>query len=127
MSFLQVSDVSLKQNIKDIEDAISVTKTMIGYKYKWKNDNEQSTVIGFIAQEIAEVFPEVVYKDKKTGYLTVSYSEILPILLEALNQLRSNISSHKSDIRNKLVQLENASYSLIQSRGKPPYFSHIPL
>jgi hypothetical protein len=35
-------------------------------------------VIGLIAQEVQKVLPEVVHKDDVTGYLSVSYAEILP-------------------------------------------------
>ena len=59
-SFLQLSDAQLKTNISDISNALLMVSSMKGYTYKWKkNSMESKNVVGFIAQEIAEVLPEV--------------------------------------------------------------------
>ncbi len=44
------------------------------------SDNRQ---IGLIAQEVEKVLPEVVYKDRK-GIYSISYDQLVPVLIEAL-------------------------------------------
>lgn len=59
-AFVQLSDRRLKKNITEISDAIELVQSMIGYKYQWKsNQSNDKSVIGFIAQEIAQTTPEV--------------------------------------------------------------------
>ena len=43
-------------------------------------------MLGLIAQEVAKVLPEVVHEDPKTGYKSVAYMEILPVLVDAFNE-----------------------------------------
>ena len=57
--FTEMSDVRLKTNISEIVDALQKVKLLKGYKYKWKKGDNSSTVIGFIAQQMSSVFPEV--------------------------------------------------------------------
>jgi hypothetical protein len=53
--------------------------------------------IGFIAQEIQKVFPELVYSDKK-GVLSLNYDGMIPVLLEAIKEQQSTIEGMKNDI-----------------------------
>ena len=65
--FLQLSDAQLKTNISDISNALLMVSSMKGYTYKWKkNSMESKSVVGFIAQEIAEVLPEVISSSEKS-------------------------------------------------------------
>lgn len=56
--FAQMSDERLKTNITDIVDALKMVNDMKGYYYKWK-ERDDDTVVGFLAQELKEISPEV--------------------------------------------------------------------
>jgi len=62
-------------------------------------------VIGLIAQEVQKVLPEVVYEDKETGLLSVSYAEIVPVLIEAFKQHMADYQNEKEDIHQQLNEL----------------------
>ena len=63
--------------------------------YMWQGDEPTytHTHFGFIAQEIQELFPDIVYEGASgDGYLSVSYSEIIPVLVRAIQELRAELS-----------------------------------
>ncbi len=83
------SDLRLKENIQPLDFSLEKLLSLNGVQYDWKNkavygDQHQ---IGFIAQELEKVFPEVVYTDKETGLKTVSYGQLLAPVVEAIKVL----------------------------------------
>lgn len=52
--------------------------------------NNDSLRYGFIAQEIKEIYPELVRTDK-SGYMYVDYIGMIPILVNAINELQEKI------------------------------------
>ncbi len=83
------SDLRLKENIQPLDFSLEKLLSLKGVQYDWKNkavygDQHQ---IGFIAQELEKVFPEVVYTDKETGLKTVSYGQLLAPVVEAIKVL----------------------------------------
>ena len=49
--------------------------------------------VGFIAQEISEVLPELVHEDPTSGYLGVEYGKITGLLVEAIKEQQEEIKS----------------------------------
>ncbi len=60
--------------------------------------------IGFIAQSVKEVYPELVYEDE-TGILSIDYISLIPILVEGIKELNNKISSIEQN--NKSTRKEN--------------------
>ena len=98
-----------------------------GVNYFWKTKefpDKQFTdtkQIGFIAQEIEKIYPEVVMTDKD-GYKSVDYSRLTPVLVEAIKELKKENDRLKasSELRMKsselkIEKLEVAIETLIQS------------
>ena len=56
---METSDEALKMEIEELKDALNIVESLKGYYYKWKTGHHKSKVIGFIAQEMNEKFPEV--------------------------------------------------------------------
>ena len=84
----------------------SVFEAFAIYDYlKTSNLNQ----IGFIAQELEEIYPELVYTSEINGIKSVSYSNITPILVEAVKELKI-IASKQQKIIDKL--LSNLDISL---------------
>jgi len=84
-----VSDERLKENFKSIENAVESISKLQGYSYNMIDDEEQVREYGVKAQEVQKVFPEMVsVVDTKEGYLGVSYIQLIPVLLEAIKELK---------------------------------------
>lgn len=60
--------------------------------------SESGERFGFIAQEVREVFPELVSEDSQ-GYLSVDYIGFIPVLVDEIKSLREEISSLKASAR----------------------------
>ena len=83
--FVSMSDKTLKKNITTIDNALDKVLEMRGVYFNWideqKYGNDQQ--IGFIAQEINEIFPQLV-NSNGSGALHVNYSQTTAILVEAI-------------------------------------------
>jgi hypothetical protein len=87
--FTSLSDETQKTDITAITDAIETVKQLNGVKYKWI-DNHNQPSIGVIAQDIEKVLPEVVTTNKN-GLKSVSYGNIVGVLIEAIKEQQVRI------------------------------------
>lgn len=98
-AFIANSDSRLKKDITTISpnEALEKILQLRGVTYYW-NDDKTGTIrpkelqIGFIAQEIAEVFPEKVTEDN-LGYLQTAYGDYDPIVFQAIKALNDKIEN----------------------------------
>lgn len=116
------SDEEFKTNIEDITDALDKVKKLRGVTYNRKytidslalkdgqNGNDSIMQIeklepkeyGLIAQEVMSIVPEVVQK-MQDSTLAISYSSIIPILIEAIKEQQRQIDELQNTIeQNKL-------------------------
>jgi hypothetical protein len=60
------------------------------------SDAEKDTVthFGFIAQELREIYPNLVFEDNE-GYLSVNYIGLIPVLVEAIKEQQQQINELK--------------------------------
>ncbi len=80
----QVSDKRWKTNIEPIVGALSTLCELKGVHYEFGAFKEPS--VGFIAQEVYEVFPSAV-NTRNPSLWSVDYSKIIPLLVEAVKEL----------------------------------------
>ncbi|MCP4634238.1 MAG: hypothetical protein GY855_15035 [candidate division Zixibacteria bacterium] len=105
VSLTQTSDIRFKKNISPINNALSNIMQIDGVKYNWKrelsNDRKFSDKrqIGLVAQDVEEVYPELVNTDNQ-GYKSVSYSKMTAVLLEAIKELKKENDELKSRMEN---------------------------
>ena len=82
------SDISLKENVKNIEDALETVSKLRGVTFdRIDLDNERQ--IGFIAQELEPLVPEVV-QTMPNGIKTVAYGNVVALLVEAIKELKED-------------------------------------
>lgn len=82
-----LSDEKLKKDISTIDGALDKVKQLRGVDYTWKESEEKSK--GVIAQELQEVFPELV-SESESG-LSVNYNGIIGVLIEAIKEQQKQI------------------------------------
>ena len=95
-----LSDGRLKKDKHIISGALENITHLNGYRFVWKRDNKKD--IGLIAQEVREVFPELVHQDEK-GFLSVAYANMVAPLIEAVKELHQLMLS----LQDKLQSLFN--------------------
>ena len=109
------SDRRFKKKIVPIENALEKVMKLKGVKYEW-NEFINSVrdgyalnipVIGFVAQDLQEVFPELVCEwelnDEVKDARAVDYSRMVAVLTEAIKEQQHQIQ----DLKNRLTILEN--------------------
>jgi len=86
------SDKSKKKNIKDIKYGLKETLMLKPVSFTWKKTGEED--IGFIAQDVKRVIPEVVHGAE--GNLSLSYGQMAALLTKAIQEQQKTISELKS-------------------------------
>ncbi len=111
---IQTSDINDKTNIKPLNYGLNEVLKLNPIAFRWKKDNlnYNDFKIGFSAQELQKVIPEVVIKDKDNpnSSLGVMYSDIIPVLVNAIKQQQTQIEQLKKqneEILKRLNNLEN--------------------
>ena len=62
----------------------------------YADQEKGSERFGFLAQNVKEVFPELVHTDK-SGYMYVDYIGLIPILVQSINELRAELAAVKAE------------------------------
>ena len=102
----QSSDRRLKEDITQIENAGETVDKLRGVRFKWREDwfKENEVIlahqedVGLIAQEVEDVVPELV-TDKGNGFKGVAYHKLVPLLLEAIKDLRQDVQRLQGEIK----------------------------
>jgi hypothetical protein len=124
------SDVTLKKNIKELGYGLKEIMKLNPISYQWKNDyigetfipeNQRETSLGFSAQELLTVLPEVVkthdwkiiseetpdqYQYLKNDKLGVIYSQIIPVTVKAIQEQQTQIEELKKAVEELKKQNE---------------------
>ncbi len=103
------SDSRLKESIRNLNDsATSRIQLLRPVEYKFKQDSVHYTYekdaaemkinhYGLLAQEVQEVFPNLVY-ESKDGYLSINYTELIPVLIQSVQELSSEVAELKAQL-----------------------------
>lgn len=87
------SDERLKDINSQITDAVTSVNSLRAVKYSWKADKEKEQQVGLIAQDVQKVLPEAVtVKNDEMGTLGVKYTEVIPLLVAAIQELSAEIN-----------------------------------
>jgi hypothetical protein len=106
-SWTSNSDEKLKNINGNIESALDKILTLRAVNFSWKTDETNKENLGLIAQDVEKVFPQVVNKSKlaksinsdnqdETEYLGIRYTELIPVLIAAIQELKAEIEILKN-------------------------------
>lgn len=101
------SDERLKTNIEPIKDALSKILQLTGVTYNWYDNPDSNKRIGFIAQDVQKIVPELVFSNENTQekFLGVHYDNITSLLVEAVKELVNGGISAKTNTQVTSVNL----------------------
>jgi hypothetical protein len=105
------SDKRYKKNLETLTGVLEKVTSLRGVSFGWKQDEfpehrfSDRRQIGFIAQELEEVFPEVVTQDGE-GYYLVDYGRLTPVLVEAIKDLKAENDAVKTQLAEMRAQLQ---------------------
>ncbi len=100
------SDISIKENIRDLSLEVDFNKLLDLHpkQYTYKDDTEHKIHYGLIAQEVEQLYPNLVYSIKSdtdtdestnNNIKSVNYVEMIPILLLKIQDLQNQVDELK--------------------------------
>jgi Chaperone of endosialidase len=85
------SDSRLKDNIEPITDALTIVNQITGVTYSLIDDDKKIRHVGLIAQDVEAVMPEAVLENED-GIKSVAYGNLVGLLVEAIKELRAEVT-----------------------------------
>lgn len=114
--WVNASDSRLKSNVVPIDNALDKLTFLSGKHYtlttkskdaEGRVQEQQREQYGVMAQELENVFPEMIAEKAifinagdATEYKTVEYTQLIPVLLEAIKELKAEVDALKEEIEN---------------------------
>lgn len=115
--FQNCSDFRFKKDFTPINSALANIGQIQAYTYYWKQDEfpaygfNEKRQIGFIAQDIEKIYPEVVSTDAN-GYKSVDYGKLTPVLLVAIQELNEKVTKLENENNALKVRVEGMNNGL---------------
>ena len=99
------SDISIKENISDLSLKVEYNKLLELHpkQYTYKDDVDHKVHYGLIAQEVEQLYPDLVYSIQSDGdydstsdlLKSVNYVEMIPLLLLKIQDLQKQVDELK--------------------------------
>lgn len=92
-AYVDASDLRFKKDIEPILNALGLVEALEGVAYSYRTDEfpernfGTERELGFVAQQVESVLPQVVTTDEKSGFQYVAYARVVPVVVEALKEL----------------------------------------
>ncbi|MBO6660734.1 MULTISPECIES: tail fiber domain-containing protein [Roseivirga] len=112
-SLNQSSDARLKKNVSTLTSGLSIVHKLRGVRYNWKDESRPENKIGFIAQEVEAVLPELVHT-RENGFKGVNYAEMTAVLVEAVKELSAEVEALKAE--NNTLKAEASKVEAMEDR-----------
>jgi hypothetical protein len=97
-AYVQASDRRVKKDITPLENN-TLHKVMqlnpVSYLMKEQTDTKRN--LGLISQEVQEIFPSITHYVEESDLLALSYTELIPILIKALQEQQIIIETQNSE------------------------------
>lgn len=93
---ISISDATLKDDIRPIEDALQIVQSLNGVTFHRKNDSSPRRSVGLLAQDVESVLPEAVRQDVRGK--AVAYGNLVGLLVEAIKDQQAQIDELRSKV-----------------------------
>ncbi len=122
-AYVTTSDFRLKENIEPIDAVLPGVMQLRPVSYHYKHNPAGERATGFIAQEVAKVFPELVVEDPTDGLLGLSYAEFAVISVKAIQEQQAQLDAQQAEIealKQKVAQIDalQAAVETLQAQQK---------
>ncbi len=126
LKFAEISDRREKENIVTLPYGLKDVMELQPVAFTWKKNAIEGRHVGLIAQEVEEVIPEIVTRQnfmnpktgKATDRLSVAYSELVPVLIHAIQEQQTIIEAQKQQLGQQtdaISSLETTVSQLIEA------------
>lgn len=119
-AYVDASDFRFKTNITYLtgKQSLRIISQLYAAEYNFKdaikwNKTHRGREIGFIAQEVEKVLPQVVTEDTQ-GYKYVAYTRIIPVLTEGIKDLEARVRQYEMQMDKLRLQVERLEHLLME-------------
>ena len=106
------SDKRLKRDIENISYGLETIIKLRPTEYFWKGKEQEYKSLGLIAQEVDEVIKNVVTYDKELDRYGVSYTELIPVLIKAIQEQQKIIEVQNENAKSQSKKVEELASRL---------------
>ena len=97
------SDISLKDNLRPIENALFKVNQIAGYEFDWNEKSHQIQQdkghdVGLVAQEVEKVLPEVI-QIREDGIKAIAYEKVVPLLVQSIKELTKRVEELEDELK----------------------------
>lgn len=97
--WVEYSSVRWKENIREISSPLEKLRALRGVEFDWRAEFGGTRDLGFVAEEVGAVLPEIVSWEKDGSYAQgLAYSRILPVVIEAMKEQMTTIERQEARI-----------------------------
>tara|TARA_Y100000996_G_scaffold148862_1_gene114643 strand:+ start:760 stop:3567 length:2808 start_codon:yes stop_codon:yes gene_type:complete len=103
----RISDKRLKENIKDLNNHKKKFDKLrpVSYNFIQSIDSQKKNQVGFLAQEVEELFPETIITNNCTGMKNVDYTYFISMLVKEVQDLKKQVKHLKTNVKNLELKL----------------------
>ncbi len=102
-SWAAISDERQKKNISSLEYGLNEVMQINPIRFDYNTDSsEEGKRIGFSAQNLRPIVPESVSEDVEMDVLSASSTELIPVLVKAIQELKAELDVAKAQIQTLL-------------------------
>ena len=113
-SFVEGSSLALKENIRPLNQGLSLIDQFNPILFDWKQEflSNEKNVPGLIAEEVYKVLPQITtYNDPQSAF-GIKYTKIIAILIKAVQELSSEVKTLKSSKQVETPKIQDEDLSL---------------
>jgi hypothetical protein len=100
IDYASLSSRRWKTDIRNIDEPLKKLLRLRGVYFTWDQDHGSTHDIGFIAEEVGRVLPEVVdYEENGQDAIGMDYSKVTPLLVEAFNTFYRDYTRELAQLR----------------------------
>lgn len=112
---IQTSDAREKENISAVSYGLNEVMKFNPIRFTWKKYPEQNAKLGFSAQELQQIIPEVVRTSgNPDAPLGIMYSDLIPVLTKAIQDQQKIIETQEKMIQEIKTKLDMLSSGKIK-------------
>ena len=113
-SIYSASDSTLKKNIRVSQYGLAALMQLRPVTFNWKADG--TTDVGFVAQEVAKIVPELVHGTP--GNLSLSYGQMTSVLTKAVQEQQQLIVEQKQQLarQQQTIDQQKADFKALEAK-----------
>lgn len=117
-SYSSPSDAAIKRNVRQLEGALEKLGRVRGVTFEWKEGfgGHHPKDLGVVAQELEDVFPELVTTTPHGK--AVDYGRLTAVLIEAVRELQAQNLALQSRV-DRMEGLDGARHETVREEGRP--------